>query len=147
MTMAAPILFTHTSSDVSPVITSIAFNPTLVSILQPRFMPIQKVNIAESGHPWVYELSTNVELELPVEFLDLPTNDITSPITTAGYNTLFTFLSSTTRWSRDAFVVTTVNNDSYTVRYIRGFESFREASGRTQRGDRWTGVLTLWRLP
>ena len=145
--MSGPIIFTHTTTDLSPITTTLTFNPTLASIVQPRFAPTQRVNIAENGHPWIYQISNTVNLELPLEFLDLPTDDITSPIQTAGYNTLHTFLETVTGWSRDPFVLTTVNEQDYIVRYLRGFETMREGVGRAQRGDRWSGTLILWRIP
>jgi hypothetical protein len=145
--VVAPILWTHTSTDIIPVTTQLTFLPGLVQITQPQFRPIQRTNIAESGQLWVYELSSTIELELPVEFLDLPTGNSSGNMVCSGYNSLYAFLANTVRWSKNPFVLTDVNTNSYIVRYLRGFESLREATGRAQVADRWSGTITLWRLP
>lgn len=127
-------------------ITSIAFSPALVQVTQPRFAPLQRLHLAESGQVWVYQLSSNVELELPIDFLDIPTADETTPAVTAGYDTLYNWLASTTQWSRLPWTLTDADGDSYAVRYMGGIESFREAIGRSQKMDRWTGTILVRRV-
>lgn len=145
MPTVGPIIFTYSTTDFIPVVTTLTLNPVYCQIVQPRYMPIQKINIAESGHLWVYELSSAVELELTMDITDLPTSNQTAPLSAGGYNNLYSFLASTVVWSKNAFTMRTADGDDFVVRYLRGFDSLREASGRTQRADFWTGALTFWR--
>lgn len=124
----------------------VTLNPALAKMVQPRYSPIQKVSIAESGEVWVYQLSSNVELELLVELQDIPTTTRAFPEPHDGYVQLLAFLQSSVNWSQFPFVVTDPDGDSFSVRYMAGFDSLVEAGGRAQKTDRWTGTLTLRRV-
>lgn len=125
---------------------TVSFNPGLARLVEPRYFPIQKVSIAESGQTWIFQLSSNVELELIVDLMDIPTEALTSPVETDGYTKLYTFLTTNVNWSQRAFTLTDPDGDSFSVRYIAGFDSLREAGGRTEKANRWSGSLTLRRV-
>lgn len=125
---------------------SVSFNPALVRLVEPRFSPIQRVSLAESGQVWVFQLSSNVELEMIVDFQDIPTSALSTPVATDGYAALQQFLMTTVNWSQRAFTLTDPDGDAFTVRYIAGFDTLKEAGGRTERADRWTGTLTFRRV-
>ena len=124
----------------------VTLNPALAKMTQPRLSPIQKVSIAESGEVWVYQLSSNVELELTLELLDLPTTTRATPVPHDGVTQLAAFLASSVNWSQFPFQVTDPDGDSFTVRYMTGFETMVEAAGRAQKVDSWSGTLILRRV-
>ena len=125
---------------------TVSFTPGLARLVEPRYFPIQRVSIAESGQTWIFQLSSNVELELIVDLMDIPTEALTSPVETDGYTKLYTFLTTNVNWSQRAFTLTDPDGDSFSVRYIAGFDSLREAGGRTEKANRWSGSLTLRRV-
>lgn len=122
---------------------SITFNPALVRIVQRQYFPLQRTHVAESGQVWVYAISTNVELVLPMEFEDIPTAAVSTGVVTHGYDDLVSFVTFTLGFSRETFVVNDADGNNYVVRYMSGLETFREAEGRSQRAGRWTGTLQL----
>lgn len=125
---------------------TVSFTPGLARLVEPRYFPIQRVSIAESGQTWIFQLSSNVELELIIDLMDIPTEALTSPVETDGYTKLYTFLTTNVNWSQRAFTLTDPDGDSFSVRYIAGFDSLREAGGRTEKANRWSGSLTLRRV-
>jgi hypothetical protein len=125
---------------------TVTLNPALAKMVQPRYSPIQKVSIAESGEVWVYQLSSNIELELLIDLMDIPTTSRATPVPHDGYVQLRTFLQSSVNWSQFPFLFTDPDGDSFTVRYMTGFETLVEAAGRAQKVDSWSGTLTLRRV-
>ena len=124
----------------------VTLNPALAKMTQPRLSPIQKVSIAESGEVWVYQLSSSVELELTLELMDIPTTTRAFPEPHDGVTQLAAFLQSSINWSQFPFVITDPDGDSFTVRYMTGFETMVEAAGRAQKVDSWSGTLILRRV-
>lgn len=125
---------------------SISFNPALAKIVQRQYFPIQRVHVAESGQLWVYEVSSNIPLILPLEFEDIPTDTRTDGVVTHGYDDLVSFLTHTLVFSRENFNINDADGNVYYVKYITGLETFREGEGRSQRAGHWTGTLTLRRV-
>ena len=125
---------------------TVSFNPALARLVEPRYFPIQRVSIAESGQIWTFQLSSNIELELVIDLMDIPTSALTVPVTTDGYTKLYAFLVSSVNWSQRAFTLTDPDGDSFSVRYMAGFDTLREAGGRTEKANRWSGNLTLRRV-
>ena len=140
------ISFLWTSTDGTGATATLNFNPALVRMVQRELSPIQRVHVADSGQIWVYELSSNVELVLPVEFEDIPGAQVTTPMATHGYDDLVSFIQNTIYWSREAFTVYDADSNAYLVQYMGGLETFREAGGRSQRAGRWTGTIQLRRV-
>lgn len=122
---------------------TVTLNPALARMVQPKYFPIQKVSIAESGEVWVYQLSSNVELELIIDLMDIPTTTQSTPAPHDGYVQLRNFLQSSVNWSQFPFTLTDPQGEIFTVRYITGFDTLTEAGGRAQKLDRWSGTLTL----
>ena len=143
--------FTWSYLDPSPsglLTTTLVFDPAQsLRLIEPRYSPIQRVSIAESGQVWVFQLSSNIELELILDVLDMPTSR-TKPIvqSTDGYLEMYEFLSRVVNWSQRNWTLTDPDGDSFLVKNIRGCETLKEASGRGQRADFWTGSLTLRRV-
>lgn len=142
-TDSLPLTMMWTSTDGTGVTASITFNQALARIVQRSYYPTQRVHVAEAGHLWVYEVSSNVELVLPMEFLDIPTDASLTGVITHGYDDLVSFITRTLVFSRENFSVTDGDGNSYFVKYMSGLETFREGEGRAQRAGRWTGTLTL----
>ena len=141
------ITWSHTDSSPTGELTgSLSFNPALMRMVEPRYFPIQRVSIAESGQVWVFQLSSTIELELLVDVMDIPTSAQTTPVATDGQAEIYTFLATKVNWSQRAFTFTDPDGESFTVRYIGGFETLREAGGRGERADRWNGQLVLRRV-
>ena len=138
-----PLTMMWTSTDSTGATASITFNPALAKIVQRSYYPTQRVHVAEAGHLWVYEVSSNVELVLPMEFQDIPTDASDTGVITHGYDDLVSFITTTLVFSRENFSVTDADGHSYFVKYMSGLETFREAEGRSQRAGHWTGTLTL----
>ena len=125
---------------------TLAFAAEHAIMTWPRHNPIQLMLIAESGHSYVYQRSSNQELVLTIEFLDVPERAQTVPFVTDGYNELHVFLRDVVNWSAQAFVVTDPDGDETQVRYLEGFETFREGAGRTPRAHFWTGALLFRKI-
>ena len=119
---------------------TLTFNPTLVKLVQPQPQPIQMRRRSLSGKIYVFTLSTNIEESLPCEFEDLHESDIAG---LSGFNSLDTFIRTTVAFSSNTFDLDDPDGDQYTVRYMGGLESFREAEGRSRVGTRWTGTILL----
>lgn len=126
---------------------SVSFNPTLCTVPQLQVQPLQRVNVAVNGSIFIFQLSDNEPLTLPVQFLDLPYNDsFTNPEPTEGFMTLLSFIRTTLNYYASTFILTTPDGIVENVRYGGGIDSFNEAQGRSQRAQRWTGNLVLWRV-
>ena len=142
-TNSLPLLLQWTDpAFVLPSVT-LSYNPALAKIVQRSYYPTQRVHVAEAGHLWVYEVSTNIELVLPLEFQDIPTDASSAGVVTHGYDDLVSFVTETLVFSRENFSVTDADGNAYFVKYMSGIETCREAEGRAPRAGHWTGTLTL----
>lgn len=126
---------------------SVSFNPTLCKMVQPQFGPLQKVNVAVGGQFHIFQLSDNEPLVFPVEFMDLPWNSSDqNPEPTQGYADLLSFVRYTLNYWASTCQITTPDGMVETVRYNGGIDTFREAEGRSQRAQRWTGNIQFVRV-
>lgn len=142
----AQMVWTYTPDDPFAAPATIRFAPTYSRIVEPHKAPIQRRLVAESGQSYVYTIvPQGTELELPVEFEDLPEDDETTPAETHGYNSLTNWLINVVDWSNGVFHVTDPDGDEFDCRYWSGFDTLREAAGRSRRQGSWTGVLLLRR--
>ena len=132
--MASPV-FRHPVG--GPYTTTLTFRDViLVNVSQPR-IPIQSLRRATGGQTYVYQPSANVIRNIPIEVINLPTDDEVA--TFSGKNSLETFLDTTVVWSFNLFEYIDENGANKTVRYISGFETLEQ----DQRRDLWSGQLLL----
>ena len=126
----------------------LGFNPTLAKIVQPQYSPLQVINVAVGGQFHVFQLSPREPLHIPAEFEDLPWDDqITDPAEpTYGFNSLQHFIRYTINYHSSVCYLQYPDGQIETVRYLGGLDSFREAEGRSQKAQRWTGTLLFGRF-
>lgn len=144
-----PLIFTCPGSNPGDASVSVSFSPALCRMTQPQYAPAQHVNIAANYSIHVFQLATSEQLILPIQFLDLPWadtgDDPREP--TDGFISLLSFVRWTLNYHASTFSVTTPDGQIEAVcRYMGGIESFTEAEGRSQRAQRWTGNLLIWRV-
>lgn len=125
---------------------SVSFNPALAKMVRPQTTPIQRLHVAESAHSYVYQIHTNEETILNIDFEDIPEEDQAIP-ESSGYNSLSFFIQNTLNWSEKTFKFTDPDGDEYNVRYWGGFDNIQEAAGRTQKKGRWSGTIVLRIVP
>ena len=125
----------------------LGFNPTLTKIVQWEYMPLQIPTIAVGGQFFVLELSPNEPRRFMLECEDLPWDDQTTDPAepTRGFNSLQHFVRYTLNYHSSACALLTPDGQIETVRYLGGLDSFREAEGRSQKAQRWTGTLLFGR--
>ena len=144
-----PLIFSCAGSNPGLPVVSVSFHNTLSKIVQPQYAPVQHVNVAVNFSLHIFQLSPAEQLVFPVQFLDLPWDDTPADPRelTDGYRSLLSFIRWTLNYHASTFSVTTPDGQvEPTCRYMGGIESFVEAEGRSQRAQRWTGNLTLWRV-
>ena len=126
---------------------SVSFNPTLCTMTQYQLQPLQRVNVAVNGSIHVYQLSDNEPFTMSVDFKDLPWDDsFVNPEPTEGFATLLSFVRTTLNYYASTFQVITPDGILEICRYMGGIDGFREAEGRSQRAQRWTGNLQFTRV-
>lgn len=116
---------------------SLVFNPTLVTVIRPRPMPIQQIELAVSGRAYRRQLHTNIEELWEISFDDLHEADSGG---LSGYDSLRAFILNTAESMLNTFEVTDSDGDSMIGFYLRGLETFVE--GGTI--DRPQGILGQW---
>lgn len=126
---------------------SVSFNPTLCTMTQYQLQPLQRVNVAVNGSIHVYQLSDNEPFTMSVDFKDLPWDDsFVNPEPTEGFATLMSFVRTTLNYYASTMQMITPDGILEIVRYGGGLDGFREAEGRSQRAQRWTGTISFNRV-
>ncbi len=144
-----PLILSCPASNVGEPAVSVSFHNGLCRMTQPQYAPAQHVNIAANFSIHVFQLATSEQLVLPIKFLDLPWDDSpTDPREiTDGYASLLSFVRYTLNYHASTFSVTTPDGMVEPVcRYMGGIEGFVEAEGRSERAQRWSGDLLIWRV-
>lgn len=144
-----PLIFTCYASNTNMPSVSVSFHNALCYMTQPQYAPGQHVNIAANFSVSVFQVTTSEQLVMPIHFQDLPWADTPSDPReqTDGYGSLLSFIRYTLNYYASTFQVTTPDGQIEPLcRYMGGIDSFIEAEGRSQRAQRWTGNLTIWRV-
>jgi hypothetical protein len=123
-------------------------------MVQRVYTPLQVVHVAVAGQFHVFQFSRHEPLQLPVEFEDLPWDDVTDQMIEAngvvrplaGFDSLQRFIRFTLNYHSSVCYIASPDGQIETVRYLGGLDSFREAEGRSQRAMRWTGTLHFGRF-
>ena len=144
-----PLIFACAASNPGLPTVSVSFHNALSKMVQPQYAPAQHVNIAANFSIHVFQVATAEQLVLPIQFTDLPWDDSpTDPREiTDGYRSLLSFIRWTLNYHVSTFSLTTPDGQVEPIcRYMGGIESFVEAEGLSQRAQRWTGNVTIWRV-
>lgn len=128
--------------------TSVSFIPTLAKFINPQFSPIQHVNVAVNGSVHIFQLGLNEIFKLNFIFTDLPYSQAVFANTgrfTDGFGDLLSFIRFTLNYHEKTCVATTPDGAIEVVRYMKGIDSFVEATGMTQKVEFYSGQLEFWR--
>ncbi len=145
-----PLILACAASNAAMPTVSVSFHNALCRVTQPQYAPVQHVNIAANFSVHVFQLASSEQLVFPVQFQDLPWDDMPnepSSRQTDGYASLLSFIRYTLNYHVSTFAITTPDGQIEPLcRYMGGIDTFVEAEGRSQRAQRWTGNLTFWRV-
>jgi hypothetical protein len=128
---------------------SISFLPTLVTITQHQFAPLQKVNMSINGTIHIFQYGTQELLTWDMQCHDLPYDQTTASRlghSTDAFIDLLSFVRTTLNYSQEMLTVQHPDGMVEQMRYTGGIADFQEAQGQAQRAQFWTGHLTFQRV-